>query len=134
MAFYHASGVDIGTLKADVDMDDYQYRFVTAASTAGYFKLATGASNPAPLGVLQNDPDQGEPGLIRAVGVTKVVANAVSAIAFGDFLTSNASGQAIPVNASGPAHAIALEALASGSAIITALVMAPLGFAGAANA
>ncbi len=40
---------------ADVALDDYQYYACYAASTAGYVALATGTSDPYPLGVLQDN-------------------------------------------------------------------------------
>ena len=85
------------TLVADVDLTAGQYLFVTVASTAGRVKLGTGASNPYPLGVLQNSPSAGEGARIRWLGVTQLLAGANSTcpIANGRFLSaSGAKGTA----------------------------------------
>ena len=79
------------TLKADVDLTAGQYQFVTVASTAGNVKLGTGASNPYPLGVLQNSPSAGEAARIRWIGVTQLLAgtNSTCPIAYGRFISAS---------------------------------------------
>ncbi len=96
MAIYHDL-VDDFSLTADVDLTAGQYQFVTVASTAGRVKLGTGASNPYPLGVLQNSPSAGEAARIRWIGVTKLLAgaNSSSPITYGRFISaSGAKGTA----------------------------------------
>lgn len=124
MTAYSGWGFDLGGFKADVDLDNYQYWLVTTASTADNIKLATGASNPIPLGVLQNDPAAGDSAAVRVLGTSKVWANGGTAIAYGDWLTTNASGHAI-VDTTACTHAfgMALEALASGCNFIEALLI-----------
>jgi len=99
MATKRHIGVADVTYKADVDLTGVQYYFVTAASTAGNVKVATGASNPAPLGVLQNSPSLGQEARLSMLGPTKVFAVTPSTcgIAQGRYVTVNASGQAIPL-------------------------------------
>ena len=127
---YSGFGFDYGRLVANADMDGKVGKFVTTGSVAGEFKLATGASNPMPLGVLMSDPRQGEPGAIRILGTARVSAS--NAIGYGDYVGVNASGNAIVVTASGKAAGLALTALSSGAGYIEVLLF-PAGFAGADN-
>jgi hypothetical protein len=90
MAIYHDL-VDDFSLTADVDLTSGQYQFVTVASTAGRVKLGTGASNPYPLGVLQNSPSAGDPARIRWIGITKMLggANSSCPITYGRFFSAS---------------------------------------------
>lgn len=90
-------GID-ETFLADVDLSSCQYRFVMPASTKDYVTGATGASNPAPLGVLQNAPVAGAIARVRVFGVTCMVAVTPSGcgLAFGRFFTASTVGQAVP--------------------------------------
>lgn len=131
MSTYSGQGINLGHLVADVDMNSHQFKFVTTASTAGSFKLATGGSGPTPLGVLQDDPRAGEPGNIRIFGTSKVSASGT--IGYGDFVTCGSHGLAIvQAAASAAVQGIALSALASGGGIIE-LMLLPLGVSGADN-
>jgi hypothetical protein len=99
----------------------HQYYFVTHDEATGdfYVKVATGASGPAPLGVLQNDPpnEDGYSATVRLLGVSEVMANADgSAIEAFDYITAASDGQAELATGSGIAG-IALEALSSGCGI-----------------
>lgn len=79
---------------ADADLTTKQYHFVEAASTAGNVKIATGASNPTPLGVLQNSPSAGNEARVRLFGPSKVVAeNGTCNLTFGKFGFSASDGQ-----------------------------------------
>ena len=110
-------------LTASGDMNSYQYYFVTTASADSRFQVSTGASNPAPLGVLQDDPQSLQPGNVCVFGVTRVVADADTAIGYGDFITSGSNGMAV-INTNGSSVAgIALETLTSGTGVtITAFI------------
>lgn len=116
---YSGFGFDYGNLLAESDMNNHQYKFVAPASTAGYFKVATGAS-ALTLGVLQTDPRAGEPGNIRVAGTTKVAASGT--INYGQAIKSGSHGMAIGVTASGLAQGIALTPLASGFGYIEVLL------------
>ena len=99
MANYHFIGIQPdGNFQADVDFaacPATQYRFVTVASTAGKVKLGTGASNPMPVGVLQNSPSSGEAAQIVVVGFSKLVARAVTCVVnYGDFVLAASDGVA----------------------------------------
>ena len=118
---YSGQGINLGNLIADVDMNSHQFKFVTTASTAGSFKLATGGSGPAPLGVLQDDPRAGEPGNIRVFGTSKVSAS--GAIGFGDFVVAGSHGLAVVQTAASAAvQGVALTALASGGGYVEVLL------------
>ena len=74
MAHYTQLVPDVSFL-ADVDLTTHQYKFVTVASTVGNVKLATGASNPAPVGILQNSPSLGQEARVRVFGESVVAAS-----------------------------------------------------------
>ena len=126
MATYNY-GIDF-PFSASGDLTAAQYRFVTQAGTAKRIIRSTGASNPAPTGILQNDPRSGEEAAVRYIGVSKVVGDAEGgAIAYGDWLTSGSTGMAV-VNTNGSSvAAMALEALASGSGVLIECLLVPFG-------
>lgn len=70
-------GRDI-TLLAAEDLSDYQYRFVTQASDSTVQLM--NAATDAILGVLQNNPESGQPAVVRIDGTSKLVANAALAV------------------------------------------------------
>lgn len=121
MAIYSGFGFDL-PMSASGDLSAKQYYFMAPASTAKRVLTATGASGPAPIGVLQNDPTSGEEATVRILGSTKVQADAATAIGYGDFITSGSDGRAV-VTTGSAFHGMALEALASGSAIIEVLLL-----------
>ena len=114
------------TFSASGDLSSYQYRFVAPASTAKRVQLATGASGPAPIGVLQDDPVSGYECVVRIQGSTALVVNATNAIVYGDFLTAGSDGQG-EVTTGCAFHAMALEALASGSGVKIEAMLLPHG-------
>jgi hypothetical protein len=129
MAKYSGWGLDL-SFKADVDFSASQWCLVRPASTAGYVELANTA-NSSVLGVIQNDPKAGEEATVRVLGTTKVRSNAdASALSWGRFLKSGSDGMvagylsyAASVNAVG----LCLEALSSGSGILTEMFVYPAG-------
>lgn len=123
MATYNY-GIDL-PFSASGDLTNKQYYFVIPSGAAKRVQVATGASNPAPLGVLQNDPRTGEEATVRVWGVSKVVADADTAIAYGDFLTSGSTGMAV-VNTNGSSvAAVALQALSSGTGVYIEALLLP---------
>jgi len=115
------------SLRADADLSAKQYYAVTAASTEGYAKTATGASNPAPIGVQQDDDASavGDNFSIKPFGFTKAVcaacsvAGAACVIKYGTYLTTGSDGK---FYASGGGNAVAtaraFDALSTGCAIL----------------
>ena len=114
------------TFSASGDLSSYQYRFVAPASTAKRIQLASGASGPAPLGVLQDDPVSGEDGTVRILGTTKLYMDAGTAVGYGDFLTAGSAGQGV-VTTGSAFHAMAMEAVASGSGVLAEALLLPHG-------
>lgn len=116
------------TMKAAADLSSYQYHIIKlsgAAETVTYIS----ASTDQMLGVLYNDPDAaGEAACVAVAGEVKVAASATSAIDEGTGLSIELAdvthaGKAYPVTeGSTRTMGIALEPLASGSAIIRMLI------------
>ena len=109
---------------ASGDLSSHQYKFVKPATTAKRVLLANGASNPAPLGVLQNDPISGEEAQVCFLGVSQLWVSSSANIAYGDFLRCGSAGGAELHNEVGAsaANGIALEAMSAGSGYIEALI------------
>ena len=104
-------GIDSSAL-AKADLNSYQYHFVQsegpASGSVGYVNVATGASLPGPIGVLQNDPNAGQEAQIRHLGSTQLVVNAAgSAIGYGRYLTCGSDGHGEPVDDSSASLAFA---------------------------
>ncbi len=124
MVSYQSGRPDIFTLSASGDQDGSQYKFVQGATTAGQFLLATGASGPEPLGVLQNDPKSLGAGQIQHQGITQLWIDAATAVANMDFITCGSDGRGVVAETAGSNNffGIALRAVASGSALIPVLL------------
>ncbi len=123
MATYNY-GIDL-PFSASGDLTAKQYYFVTHASAAKRVQASTGASNPAPIGVLQNDPRTGEEATVRVWGVSKVVADADTAIGYGDYLTSGSTGMAV-INTNGSSvAAMSLQDLTSGTGVYIEVLLLP---------
>ena len=114
------------TFSASGDLSSNQYYFVAPAGTAKRVQVATGASGPAPLGILQDDPSSGDVCNVRIYGTSQLSVNATTAITYGDFLTSASDGQGV-VTTGSAFHAMALETLASGSGIKIEVLLLPHG-------
>lgn len=110
---------------ADADLSAKQYYCVQAASTDGYVKTADGASDGAPIGIQQDDDADavGETLSVKVFGFSfGVVAaceigGAACDIDFGHYLVAGSDGK-LYYSSCGLYNARAMEALASGSAII----------------
>ena len=71
------------------------YHFVAPGSVQGEVILATGASNPMPLGVIQNEPAALGLARVRVFGVTTLTGcPAACNLTYGLFITSNSAGTA----------------------------------------
>lgn len=94
------------TYPANGDLSSYQYRFVKLESAG---TVAICGNGEVPLGILQNDPEDGEQAKVMIFGISNLVAHA--AISVNDKLGSQASGRAVAVTAdTNTYNAIALEA------------------------
>lgn len=116
-------GLDI-TLTASGDQDSNQYKFAMLAQTANQVLLATGGSGPAPIGVFQNDPQSGAAARIRCAGITQLWIDATNAVGVGDFVTCDSNGRGVVAATAGSNNyfAQALEAVASGCALVSVLL------------
>jgi len=114
-----------GNLAAAADAATWQYNFVRFNTTADQFTLATGASGPVAIGVLQDDPKSGEAGQIMVMGPTKVKCDATgTAIGVGDFISCGSTGMAV-ISAGSAVNGIALQAVASGASILAKVYLFP---------
>ncbi len=127
MAIYSGWGFD-QSFRAAVDLGNYQYRFVVSGSVEGEVTFATGAAGSV-LGVLQNDPRPQEEALVRILGISKVQADAASALVYGGLVKTGSTGLAIGMAnpaASTFSAGFCQEAVASGSGAYTEVLL--LGF------
>lgn len=83
-------------LIAGADLSDSQYCAVKIASTAGEVVVAGGKTNEL-LGILQNDPEDGEAAEIAILGFCK--AKASTGITAGSFLTVDTTGRVVAASA-----------------------------------
>lgn len=102
-------------LVATGDLSSYQYYLVKLASTAGACKVSA-ATTDYTIGVLQNDPGDGEAAEVAAIGIVKAKAGAATTA--GVFQMANSTGYVTDVNTTGRIVAFALEASATAGSII----------------
>lgn len=105
MTAFLSDGINTVGFTADVDMTDWQYRLVKAASTndaVGKFNHATlGSSSPAPIGVLMNDPSAGQEAVVKCLGFTKAVVDDPTTgcdLLLGVFLKAASTGGLVPAS------------------------------------
>ncbi len=119
-------GIDL-PFTASGDANTWQFNFVKPAGTAKRFIIADGASNPFPLGVLQDDPRSEDVGAVRFFGSTLVKMDAAgTAIGYGDFLACGSTGMAV-ITTGSVIQGISLTAVSSGASIIGEMLLIPFG-------
>ncbi len=75
------------------DLSTCQFRFVTLGTVSGEIVGATGASNPYPLGILQNSPAASGAAVVRLFGRSSLVVPATPCtLRVGDFISSTGCG------------------------------------------
>ena len=82
--------IDVVGLKAGAALTAKQWHAVKLATTAGEV-VACSAVTDRPIGILQNDPADGEPAFIGGLGNLMTIA-ATSTISAGDALAWNSTG------------------------------------------
>ena len=98
-----------------------QYYIVIAASTAGAVKVGSTKATDKILGVLQNDPADGEAAEVMFSGISKVAAE--TSVAYGDAITVSTTGRAKTTTTDGDQIlGIALEASSSAGDLIRCTV------------
>jgi hypothetical protein len=113
------------SLSASGDAETWIYHFVKLSGGAENFDLASGASNPAPIGVLYDNPRSGDVGNIVMGGRVKVYGDTTGgAIAIGDFITAGSDGQAVLAGGSA-VMGQSLKALASGACVLIDFIWQP---------
>lgn len=88
---YSGQLINVPGLLAGADLSAYQYRPVKLASTAGEVVAATAASD-AVLGILLNDPTDGQAASIAAPGSITIAVAGTSVLTAASFLTVNSTG------------------------------------------
>lgn len=79
---------------AGADLTAAQYHFVATGSVAGEVILATGASDPGFLGILQNSPSAGQEAIVKVTGFSKVQAQVSSgSLTYGKYGTVASDGK-----------------------------------------
>ena len=103
MATYHEINLTDAPFIADADLTAKQYYWVYPASTAGNVGVATGASNPTPLGILQNSPSAGQEARVRLIGPSKAYAyvNGTCILTVGNMVVAGSVGDTTSVTAYG---------------------------------
>lgn len=104
-----AVGTDISVV-AGADLSAQQYRGVKV-NTAGALVLGN-ATDLNQIGVLQNNPGNGQPATVRISGVTK--AKAGGTVAAGDRVTTDANGAFVTATTGKQVLGVALTGAASG--------------------
>lgn len=89
MAFGSNNYVTLPGVKAGADLSAKQYHIVKFASTAGE---VVAAGNGEGIGVLMNDPTDGQVAEVAVLGVVPVIAEA--SVSAGVAITSNSTGRA----------------------------------------
>lgn len=84
-------------LTAGADLSALQYTFVKLEAGNGNQRKIVAVTGPGqrPLGVLQNNPKEGEPANVAITGMARVKCGA--AISYGGSIKANTIGRAIPV-------------------------------------
>jgi len=112
-------------LVATGDLSAKQFQPVQLASTAGAVKVATAVTDKV-IGILQNDPANGEPAEIVVMGHSK--ARMAASIAAGSLLTPNSTGYLkAAASANDRVVGISLEA-SVGAGDIRPILVAPSNF------
>lgn len=129
MAKFHSLFPDIGMLAgADYSGSANRYLFASLSASPDTVVTATGGSLPAPIGILQTTACANMGIRLRTPGqFSKLrVQASTCAINIGNYLTSSSVGYGEKVTAASAAFsAIAMEAVASGSALIEVYLTIP---------
>lgn len=108
-------------LVATGDLSAKQYFVVKASSTAGAVKVATTPASDAVLGILQNDPKDGEAAEVAFSGV--VLALAENSVTFGAKLTCSSTGRVkVTTTAGDEVVGIALKASTAAGDLIPVML------------
>jgi len=112
---------------AESDYSAKQYYVAAMSACPGYATLAGGASDPYPLGIIQEGDSASMAVSIKVLGFTRAVVDSRDSVGNacpvipGTLLTCGSESKLMVAGASGPAFAKSMGALSTGSAILNVL-------------
>jgi large exoprotein involved in heme utilization and adhesion len=106
------------SFEAGEDLSEAQFLAVALNS---HGKVVKAKSNTLPIGVLQDNPKEGQAANVRMLGISKVVAG--GAFAIGDVLTADDDGRLIAASTGDYPIGLALEAAAQAGQVVTAFIL-----------
>ena len=115
---YQGDGIDWGNATAGADLSSSQYLAVQVA-TDGDIEVA--ATDGAAIGILQNEPTEGQAAAIRVAGVSKAVAGA--AIGALDPVAAGTGGKIETASGGQLMLGVALTAAGADNDVITILIL-----------
>lgn len=121
---YEIPSFTLGTQVAAADLTAAQFHFVELDSSGD---VALSGAGERAIGVLNNDPDTGEPAEVIVSGVAKVAIGA--AVDPGEWVASDANAEAIPATSTAFALGIALTGAANANEVISVLLVSQGHFA-----
>lgn len=123
MAYGSENQLRIPGLVAGGDLSSAQYKAVKMASTVGAVIVAALAADQV-VGILQNDPAEGEPAIVCAAGVSKAVRG--TTLAAGAHVASDTTGR-LQTTSSANDTVVGMCIIAGSSAgdLVTVLVGGP---------
>src|SRR5512146_814496 len=121
MTTFNDGGLVFSSFVAASDISASQYKVAQIASTAGEVKIGTSATSLI-IGVLVNDPTEGQPALVQVGGVAKVLAE--TSVTAGSKLTCSSTGR-VKTTTTGGYHMVgtALEASSKAGDLIRIIVL-----------
>lgn len=126
MAYGSENQLRIPGLVAGGNLAAHQYKAVKMASTVGAVIVAAAATDQV-VGILQNDPAEGEPAIVCAGGITKALRG--TTIAAGAHVASDTTGQ-LQTTSSANDTVVGMCIIAGSTAgdLVTVLVGGPSNF------
>ena len=125
----YGQGLDYSFIAGE-DFTNYQWTAVKISASAEKVLRASAVTGvrAGPIGIIQDNPPAGQNAAVRMFGESLAVVDASgSAIAFGDFLSPNATSpwklEKHPSTKTGSPFAISLGELSSGSARINVFIL-----------
>ena len=129
MATFRDLGIVDATFVAGANFSACPYQFVSAGSVVGEVVLATGTSNPAPIGIIQNNPSTGQEARVRVMGYSKLVCetNGTCDLNWRRWVFCASDGQGEPLVAGCPVNALYLDAnLTSAGSVVARVYLLPM--------
>lgn len=120
MAYGNNQSLDLPGLLAGADLSSAQFHWVKLASTAGEV-VACNATTDHAIGILQNDPTDGQAAEVRVLGVSKLVGG--GSISAGNDVGWNSTSRGAARSAAGSrSAATAVETVTTDGDILTVVL------------